>query len=97
MKAYCQFFKESSGYVRNSMPPRFEKSNIEPIEMCGTDGVMVLDARKSVSSLIGDCMRQIVRLKAVHKIIGFKIYKSERFDSQNCVYTNIRSLKFEVY
>ena len=92
MKAYCQFFKESSGYVQNSFPPRFEKSNIEPIEMCGTDGVMILDARKSVSSLVLDCIYQIERLKAIHKIIGFKIYKSKRFDSQNCVYTNIRSL-----
>lgn len=95
MKIYCQFLVMSTGYVSGSIPPRFEESNKVPIDLLGSDGIFILDARKSIVNMAIDCKERIKQLyKVQNHIIGFRIYRSDRFDSRNCIYTNIRSLQY---
>lgn len=42
---YAQFFSLSTGYVENSIPPEFREENKRPIEACGSNGVIIIDAR----------------------------------------------------
>jgi len=77
MKAYVQFFTNSTGYVQGTIPPVFSKDNIKPVELLGSEGVYILDGRNSIDTMIEDAFLRIERLKRVHEIIGFEIRKGD--------------------
>jgi len=84
MKVYAQFFHNSTGYVPGSVPPQFSKDNIKPIELLGSDGVMILDGRNKLSTLVVKATKRQLKNKAT----GFKIVKSDRFSNNgNVVYS----------
>ncbi|OQA09823.1 MAG: hypothetical protein BWY66_00362 [bacterium ADurb.Bin374] len=70
---WAQFWTESTGYVEGSLPPRFEKSAVRPIEACGSDAIVRLDARKSKESNAG-----IARAECVKRgYLGFSLLCGE--------------------
>lgn len=77
MKVYCQFLQLSTGYIPDTIPPQFSEDYKKPIDMLGSDGVYILDGRKSLSNLIHDC--DIMRLKKRNVPIGFKIIRADSF------------------
>ena len=83
MKKYCRFLTWSTGYVPNSIPPKFEDKYIKPIAMLGSDGVMPLDGRKKMSSLIMDC-ELACESKNIRKPIGYEI-RIDHFPSEDTV------------
>jgi len=49
-------------------------------ELCGSDGVFILDGRNSLGTMCKDSIKRIEWLKKVQpKIVGFKIMKGPRF------------------
>ena len=50
MKTYVQFYQYSTGYIPGSTPPKFDDAYKRPIEVCGSDGVMLVDGRWSSST-----------------------------------------------
>lgn len=62
----------STGYVQGSIPPTFREDNKKPINACGSDSIMILDARKNTNSLFYDCL-QVMKQR---KFIGFKIIRA---------------------
>jgi hypothetical protein len=52
----------------------------EPIPALGSDGVFILDARKSRSNMIEDARKRAELLKPVHSdYIGFKLFVGRTF------------------
>lgn len=47
MAYVAKFYHNSTGYVEGSAPPRFDKKNVKPIPMCGSDSLFVPDGRWS--------------------------------------------------
>lgn len=95
MKAYCQFFHESTGYVPGSNPPMFDDKFIRPIEMIGSDGVYILDGRHTLSNMISDCHDRMKKLKNLHKgICGFEIHRASKlFDDGRVIYSTVNKYK----
>lgn len=87
MKAFAQFYQLSTGYVAGTIPPVFEEAHKKPIEACGDRGVIILDARLSLSN-----MREIAETEA-HKrgYIGYSLHRGD-FMRNTCFhkYTSIR-------
>lgn len=56
------------------------KGDKEPQELLGTDGVFILDGRKTMGGMCHDAMDQIFRLRRVQpNIVGFKIMQGPKF------------------
>jgi hypothetical protein len=70
---YAQFYHMSTGINK----PK------EPIEMCGSDGVAILDGRLRIENHILAARFKAFKLndKLGKGIVGFKIMRGERFDS----------------
>lgn len=80
MKRYIQFYCESTGYVKGSIPPNFDGPKY-PIEAVGSDGVFVPDQRLSQASLHA-LARNIIENKRKNKIrdfVGYSIEHSTMF------------------
>jgi len=77
MKAYVQFLTVNDNILMEAM---------------GSDGVFILDARNKLQTMKIDSMLRIHRLRKVRPdFIGYRIYKSERFDNKNLQYEWILS------
>jgi hypothetical protein len=63
----------------------FQVINGKNMELLGSEGVYILDARNSTSTSISDCIERMNKLKNVHgNLSGFIIYRAERFsDTKN--------------
>lgn len=48
MSVWARFWQPSTGYVEGSIPPRFDKAAVKPIECCGSDGIVRLDGRMTI-------------------------------------------------
>lgn len=79
MKVYAQFKVMSTGYVPNSIPPQFSDEFKKPIDLLGSDGVAILDARKGKWSLIEDAIKIISKHANTKAIVGFDIIKASSF------------------
>lgn len=42
----------STGYIENSIPPRFSEANVKVIDSCGSSSYLYLDNRLSLNSMI---------------------------------------------
>lgn len=83
---YVQFYQKSTGYIAGSIPPRFSDANIKPIEMCGSDGVYILDGRNNLDNMILDAEKRLEKMRMIHTyIIGYKIIKAQRFSDTGTV------------
>lgn len=75
---YVQFYQNSTGYIAGSIPPRFSDDHIRPIEMCGSDGVYILDGRNNLDNMIIDAEERMEKMRTIHTyIIGYKIIKAQ--------------------
>ena len=81
MKVYVQFYQMSAGYDGN----HFSESNKKPIEMLGSDGVFILDARTNLETMKDDVMFRIQKLSKTRHIIGYKIIRATRFSGNGRV------------
>jgi len=69
MKAYVQFLTVNNKILMEAM---------------GSDGVFILDGRNSLRTMIIGIMKRMNKLRHVRSdFIGYRIYKSERFDNKN--------------
>ena len=85
MKVYVQFYQMSTGYDGN----HFSESNKKPIEMLGSDGVFILDARTNIETMKDDVMARLQKLCKTRHIIGYKIISATRFsDEGRVLYTS---------
>lgn len=82
---YVQFYQKSTGYVAGSIPPRFSDANIKPIEICGSDGVYILDGRNNLDNMIFDAEKRLEKMRTIHNVIGYKIIKAQRFTDAGTV------------
>ena len=55
-------------------------------ELCGSDGVFLLDGRNNISTMRCDAQARIAQLQNVQDIEAYKIMKGERFDDATCLY-----------
>ena len=77
---YVQFYHNSTGYIAGSIPPQFSDENIKPIEMCGTDGVFILDGRNNIDTMVFDAEKRMSKMRMIHPdICGYKIIKAQKF------------------
>ena len=76
---YAQFKVLSTGYIDGSIPPQFSDNNKKPIDLIGSDGVAVLDARKSTINLIFDAIKIMNNHTKKSSIIGFELIKANDF------------------
>lgn len=49
---YVQFFQNSTGYIAGTIPPQFSPEHVKPIPECGSDSVLHLDGRFSMSTCV---------------------------------------------
>ena len=47
MKTFIQFYTLSTGYIKGTIPPKFDEAHQKPIEAMGSDGVLFVDGRWS--------------------------------------------------
>lgn len=85
MKIYCQFKVLSTGYISGTIPPQYSEDNKKPIDMLGSDGVYILDARKNINSLMSDCVLRLNKLRLNH-IVQYEIVRSEDFYEGKVLY-----------
>jgi len=90
MKIYCQFKHLSTGYIEGTIPPQFSKMHVKPIDLLGSDGVMILDARKNIQNLITDCHERMSQLSKANYIVGFVIIRAQGFDDGSVIYKYIK-------
>lgn len=76
MKYYLQFYH----VIENELQ-----------EICGSDGVFILDGRNSLRTMKCDAQERIYKLRNVQKIAGYAIMKGERFTNSVCLYKWVRS------
>ena len=90
MKVYVQFYHMSTGYVEGSIPPCFSEINKKPIELCGSDGVFVLDGRNNIETMKEDAQQRLQKLNNFGKqITGYKIIRANSFlDNGKVVYSS---------
>lgn len=74
---YAQFYKDSTGYVPNSIPPVFDPAYVKPIPACGSDGVLILDGRLSVANMF----KLAYETAQKRGYIALAIFCGERFDN----------------
>lgn len=87
MNIYCQFKVLSTGYVPNSVPPRYSDEYKKPIDKLGSDGVYILDGRYTLTNSIQHCIDRAKKLRG--KIVGFDIIKSNNFtDKGTLIYSH---------
>lgn len=67
MKIYVQFLQVHNGNL---------------CEICGTDGVFILDGRNKRLTHIEAIMKRIYKLRIL-KICGYRVYRGTRFDDGN--------------
>lgn len=70
---FAQFFHNSTGY--DIKTNTFSKEHVRPIEMCGSDGVLILDGRFNVRNM------KIIATDVGRKrgAIGFTIHQGTSF------------------
>ena len=88
---WAQFWTESTGYVVGSVPPRFEKSAVRPVEACGDRACVRLDARQSKDLNAG-----IARAECIKRgYLGFTLIRGESLLSAHVVrdYEQVREMK----
>ena len=72
---FAEFQKLSTGWNGKD----FSGPNV-PIPALGSDGVCILDARKSRANMIADVRKRAEELKTVNPgLIGFKLFKGRTF------------------
>jgi hypothetical protein len=86
MKVYVQFYHLSTGYEGT----QFSESNKKPIELCGSDGVFILDGRNSLETMKDDANDRMQKLnKFGEQITGYKIVRANSFlDNGKVVYSS---------
>ena len=85
---YIQFIAASTGYVKGSVPPRFKKSNIKPIDALGTFSRRRLDGRYSLETCIIEAHSCYALNHKNESYIGFKIVQAVDFrDEGRVLYT----------
>lgn len=75
MKVYVQFYQMSTGYDGR----HFSEINKKPIEMLGSDGVFILDARTNLETMKDDAASRMQKLSKTRHIIGYKIIRTTSF------------------
>ena len=90
MKVYVQFYHLSTGYIEGSIPPRFSDENKKPIELCGSDGVFILDGRNNIETMEEDAQQRMQKLNKFGKqITGYRILRANSFlDNGKVVYSS---------
>ena len=85
MRVYAQFYHMSTGYNGT----QFSESNKKPIEMCGSDGVFILDARTNLETMKADAISRIQKLSKLRQITGYKIIRATSFlDDGKVIYSS---------
>lgn len=76
---FAEFQKHSTGWNGTDF-----SGPVEVIPMLGSDGVYILDGRKSIGNQIRDAHKRVEALRGIHgdKIVGFKLFIGESFT--NC-------------
>ena len=64
---------------------------IEVVDVCGSDGVFILDGRNNLRTMKCDALKRMHKLRNVCAIDGYKIMKGERFDDSICLCEWLRS------
>lgn len=82
---YAQFFHLSTGYVEGSNPPRYEESARKRIEACGSNGVAILDARRSLAALHFNA----ARICAERGFLGYRLMRGARFTDARPMHDSI--------
>jgi len=85
MKIYAQLKTLSAGYVEGSIPPQFKEELKSPIDLIGTDGVIVLDARLSLFNMFTFVNDTIAKRRDYNDIVGFDIIKANSFRDKGVV------------
>lgn len=70
---FAQFFQNSTGY--DAKTHTFSEANVKPIEMCGSDSVLLLDGRGRTHSWA----RKAAEVGRSRGAIGFTIHKGSSF------------------
>jgi len=76
---YIRFKVLSTGYIPNSIPPRFSDEYIRPIDLLGSDGVCHLDGRWNMGSMINYAYSVLCRHDKRKSIVGFDIIQAENY------------------
>jgi len=85
MKIYAQLKTLSAGYVEGSIPPQFKEELKSPIDLIGTNGVIVLDARLSLFNMRVKVCEVINKRNENKNIVGFDIIKANSFRDKGVV------------
>ncbi len=68
-RKFAQFYQMSTGYVPNTIPPKFDLAHKTPIPACGSDSVYLFDGRKKVEN----CLEEVRYICKHYNYIGFTI------------------------
>ena len=75
---YIQFYKLSAGCVPGSIPPIYKEELRKPTEAIGSDGIMILDQRYALRTIIPIASKQLKGLNNMGKgYIGYKVMQGE--------------------
>lgn len=80
---YAQLKILSTGYIDGTVPPKFDEHCKQPIDMCGSDSIIRLDARKNILNLKQDVCTFVSKRCNKNSIIGFDIIKASDYSGRN--------------
>lgn len=72
---FVQFYKESTGYVAGTIPPKFDEAHKRLIEACGDRGVLVIDDRLKSETVGAIAAREC----AARGFLAWRIFNGESF------------------
>ena len=82
---YIQFTTASTGYVNGSIPPRFNNSNIKPIDAIGSLSRRKLDGRYSLKTCIVEAHNYYALYTKNQCYLGFKIIEAADYREEGRV------------
>lgn len=72
---FIEFYKNSTGYIPGSIPPRFDPAYVELIPALGSDGVKQVRANVSEQAV-----REIAEKECrTHRFKGWRVFKGRSF------------------
>lgn len=94
MRYWVQFLDYSTGYVPGSIPPRFDGPKTLQ-DVCGSDGIYMLDGRNSEATMRRDALERAIRLQHWKQFAGFQIVQGESL-TQEVRRTPVETLTYPI-
>lgn len=73
---FIQFYGLSTGYIKGTTPPQFDNDHRRPIELLGSDGILILDRRFTLENKHKKAEQESMKRKHA---VGYQLMRGSSF------------------